>query len=1264
MSKKQGLRGGLAARVMAVFASLAAFAAPCAHAQRTVVAHAGTVVEGAAAQAPVSAPVDATLVLQGSPEQQAALRALLAEQTTPGTVSYHQWLTPADFAERFQPSAAEVESVRSFFASQGIVADRAGASRTSLRIHGTVAQMQGVFAVQIVAKTSAASTVRFATADLTLPNAIAPLVANVEGLYETSLSPSAENTLQAFALAVESNKDAVLTIAGATACDASEAASLRRAFTPALQQAAAQGITVLASGACVTHALAPATGLVTAVHLNGDALDSAVSLASDGTERPGWQVAEGLPESSLRALPDLSVDGDIAALAAAFRTIAAKAGTRQGSANAELYALAGTKGIYSHANATLGTWQPGTGLGTVSINDLIEAWPNGTSTSNISLSSSSYSPAHGTDFTLTAVVTGTGQNAVPTGTVTFQTSQGTTVGTATLSGTGSNTATASYKVVGMAGGTYTFSATYPGDGNFAAASSSASPAIVTVTPEASSLAASTGTASVGGTIPVSITVTSASGVGTPTGSVVVTPQGTSNTASYTGTLVSTQAGKATAIVNVPTTQAGTIALQVNCSSPNSSFSCNSPISVQATVDKGTPGITLSFTPTSSTNTGSGTLKATLAGVTGAAAPSGTVDFYDGSTKLGSGTITSGVATYTASVTGATAHSITAVYAGDTNYLTATSNAVNVAGTLISTTTSLSASSYTPTYGQSITLNSNVTPASTVNGTAPTGTITFKSSLQGDLGNTTYTGTAVSFPITTLQAGTHSLTATYSGDGNYAASTSTSSVVVTVAPATATLAATISPTTAIGYGTTASINATVTTASGGAPSGTLTATIAGVNGATYTATLIPATSNSTATFTIPSPPPGTYSITVACSTNTNFTCSNTVTLPLTVTRGSTTTTVSMTPTAPQAGSKVTLTASVGPSSGSGSSFAAPTGTVTFFDGNVSLGTASLAGGTGSISVALNGKTHTITATYSGDTNWLGSTSAAQTVTPSPIDATIALTASNLSPLAGANVVLTATVTAPSGASIIPTGLVSFYDVVNGVQKLLGTATLISNGLDGGSASISTTGLIGGAHSVYATYAGDVSFNPARSASISLAAADFTLTMVPNTLTMTRGTAAVATGIVTMQGGFNGNVTLGCQPPAGAASTCSFAPSTVSGGGTALLNIITTSAGNNVPHRPGGRIPAGVAFAAILCGAMFRRRLSRALIVAIVSFAAISTLGCANGVLGDTGGTTGGGSGGGTGTGGTPYGTLVYTLTAAASDGATTVRHQYYYQVTVQ
>ena len=113
-----------------------------------------------------------------------------------------------------------------------------------------------------------------------------------------------------------------------------------------------------------------------------------------------------------------------------------------------------------------------------------------------------------------------------------------------------------------------------------------------------------------------------------------------------------------------------------------------------------------------------------------------------------------------------------------------------------------------------------------------------------------------------------------------------------------------------------------------------------------------------------------------------------------------------------GQSVTLRAMVTPAApGAGQ----PGGTVTFFDGATSLGSATLdAAGQASISTAaVPVGSHAITAEYSGDTNFNGSTSAPLTLTVNKAATTISLSSSAATSAFGEAVTFTAmvAVTAP-------------------------------------------------------------------------------------------------------------------------------------------------------------------------------------------------------------------------------------------------------------
>jgi hypothetical protein len=113
-------------------------------------------------------------------------------------------------------------------------------------------------------------------------------------------------------------------------------------------------------------------------------------------------------------------------------------------------------------------------------------------------------------------------------------------------------------------------------------------------------------------------------------------------------------------------------------------------------------------------------------------------------------------------------------------------------------------------------------------------------------------------------------------------------------------------------------------------------------------------------------PGSHSITASYSGDTNYTGSSSSTLTQSVNKANTTTTLTGSPNPSNNGQTVTFTATVSP---------AGTGTVQFFNGGTSIGVVNVSSGKATLPTStLTVGTHSITAKYSGDTNYNGSTSA--------------------------------------------------------------------------------------------------------------------------------------------------------------------------------------------------------------------------------------------------------------------------------------------------
>ena len=269
------------------------------------------------------------------------------------------------------------------------------------------------------------------------------------------------------------------------------------------------------------------------------------------------------------------------------------------------------------------------------------------------------------------------------------------------------------------------------------------------------------------------------------------------------------------------------------------------------------------------------------------------------------------------------------------------------------------------------------------------------------------------------------------------------------------------------GQSVTFTATVTASDGGVtpPTGTVTFNdgTAALGSNTLNASGIATLSTSTLSA-------GVHSI-VATYASGNFPGSTSTTLTQTVNVKPTTTVVASSMNPSFFGQSVTFTATV---SGSGGT---PAGTVTFKDGNTTLGTQSLNGsGTATFSsTSLPLGAHTITAAYAGGGNFAGSTSNSLTQNVNQSATATALTSSVNPSFFGQSVTFAATVTATGGGAGTPTGTVTFKDGAT----VLGTGTLNGSGI----ASFATTTLSVATHSVTAVYGGVANYAASTSSALS-------------------------------------------------------------------------------------------------------------------------------------------------------------------------------------
>ncbi len=315
------------------------------------------------------------------------------------------------------------------------------------------------------------------------------------------------------------------------------------------------------------------------------------------------------------------------------------------------------------------------------------------------------------------------------------------------------------------------------------------------------------------------------------------------------------------------------------------------------------------------------------------------------------------------------------------------NTLEVNGTPLSSPylsfTALASSTASSVRGQSVTFNASVSVANPTDGT-PTGTVDFIDTTTGvNLGTAMVTNGVAALTTSSLPVGINTITADYEGDNNFAFSASTFAQTVSKASTSTTVA--LSPNSSVS-GQSVTFTATVSVVSPGStavayPTGTVTFYATGTSIGTGMLSVV--SGQDVATFTTSSLSTATQSITATyTSGDTNFNASPTsAAISQVVNKDSTTTAAGASPGFANVGQTVTFTATVTANApGSGT----PTGTVDFYDTTTSTdltpgGVALSAGAATFATTSLAAGSHTIKATYSGDTNFLTSFGNTGTVT---------------------------------------------------------------------------------------------------------------------------------------------------------------------------------------------------------------------------------------------------------------------------------------------
>ncbi len=401
--------------------------------------------------------------------------------------------------------------------------------------------------------------------------------------------------------------------------------------------------------------------------------------------------------------------------------------------------------------------------------------PSSTATA---LASSPGARVFGQPVTLTAIVTAvTPGSGTPTGTVAFYDGM-ISLGAVSLTG-----GKAALKTSSVAVGSQSITAVYQGDPNFGMSTSSNLTLQVNQDGTASRVASSAKSNVYGQTVTFTATVTAAApGSGTPTGTVNFDDAGTPI---GVGTLSGGIATFSTAFFVL-----GSHSITVSYGG-DSNFTGSSSTALSQTVNQAGSSTVVSVAPDSSVYGQSLLLKATVSASSPASGtPTGTVKFTQGSTVLGSGTLTNGAVSIMSSVAiPFGADTIRAAYSGDANFKASAGTASETVGQ-DSTSTAVLSSANPSVFGQSVSFTATVSVNGPGSGT-PTGTVTFMDGVT-KLATVALGGGSAKYSTAKLATGSHAITATYNGASSFNISSGSLTQTVNQNEAVAVVASSLDP----------------------------------------------------------------------------------------------------------------------------------------------------------------------------------------------------------------------------------------------------------------------------------------------------------------------------------------------------------------------------------------------------------------------------------------------------------------------------------------
>ena len=131
------------------------------------------------------------LQLSPTPDQEQAAAQLVSDLHDPSSPMFHKWLTPAQFGQSYGVAIEDATKVQTWLEQQGFTVHELAQSRRFIVFSGTVAQVESAFSTQMHSYEYNANKFISNATDIQIPAALQPVVNGIVRLHSDPRAPSA-----------------------------------------------------------------------------------------------------------------------------------------------------------------------------------------------------------------------------------------------------------------------------------------------------------------------------------------------------------------------------------------------------------------------------------------------------------------------------------------------------------------------------------------------------------------------------------------------------------------------------------------------------------------------------------------------------------------------------------------------------------------------------------------------------------------------------------------------------------------------------------------------------------------------------------------------------------------------------------------------------------------------------------------------------------------------------------------------------------------